>query len=179
MLAQLIGLDTTAARGTQAAAQAIASRLIDGGFPANDVRVLAPPHQPTRANVVVRLHGSGRAAPLLVIGHLDVVGAPRASWSLEPFHLTEKDGFFYGRGVLDLKGEDTAILSALVQLKRERARPDRDIVAAFTADEEAGTANGVEWLLRVHHDLLEVGMAINPDEGAAGLRDGKRVFYGV
>ena len=179
VLAQLVGLDTTAAHGTEAAARAVATRLTDSGFAASDVQVLAPADQPMRANVVVRLRGSGRAAPLLVIGHLDVVDAPRARWSVEPFVLTEKDGFFYGRGVLDLKGEDAAILSTLVRLKRERARTDRDIIVAFTADEEAGTADGVDWLLRVHRDLLQAGMAINPDEGAAGLRAGKRIFYGV
>jgi acetylornithine deacetylase/succinyl-diaminopimelate desuccinylase-like protein len=179
VLAQLVGLDTTAAHGTAAAARVIAARLTGAGFAAGDVQVLAPPDQPTRANVVVRLRGAHRAAPLLVIGHLDVVEAPRETWSVDPFHLTEKDGFFYGRGVLDLKGEDTAILSALVRLKRERVRTDRDIIVAFTADEEAGTADGADWLLRVHRDLLEAGMAINPDEGAAGLRAGKRVFYGV
>jgi acetylornithine deacetylase/succinyl-diaminopimelate desuccinylase-like protein len=179
VLAQLVALDTTAAHGTQAAARAVAARVTDAGFAASDVQVLAPADQPTRANVVVRLRGAGRAAPLLVIGHLDVVEAPRTTWSVEPFRLTEKDGFFYGRGVLDLKGEDTAILSALVRLKRERTHPDRDIIVAFTADEEAGTADGVDWLLRVHPDLLKAGVAINPDEGAAGLRAGKRVFYGI
>ena len=179
VLAQLVELDTTAAHGTRAAAQAVAARLADAGFAASDVQLLAPPDQPTRTNVVVRLRGAGRAAPLLVIGHLDVVEAPRATWSVEPFHLTEKDGFFYGRGVLDLKGEDAAILTALVRLKRERVRTDRDIIVAFTADEEAGTADGVAWLLRAHRDLLEAAVAINPDEGAAGLRAGKRVFYGV
>jgi acetylornithine deacetylase/succinyl-diaminopimelate desuccinylase-like protein len=179
VLAQLVGIDTTAAHGTAAAVRVVAARLADAGFPADDVQVLAPPDQPMHANLVVRLRGSGRATPLLVIGHLDVVEAPRQTWSVDPFHLTEKDGYFYGRGVLDLKGEDTAILSALVRLKRERGRSDRDIIVAFTADEEAGSADGVDWLLRAHRDLLQAGMAINPDEGAAGLRAGKRVFYGV
>jgi acetylornithine deacetylase/succinyl-diaminopimelate desuccinylase-like protein len=179
VLAQLVELDTTAAHGTQAAAQAVAARLADAGFAASDVQLLAPPDRPTRTNVVVRLRGVGRAAPLLIIGHLDVVDAPSVTWSVEPFELTEKDGFFYGRGVLDLKGEDAAVLTALVRLRRERVRTDRDIIVAFTADEEAGTADGVEWLLRAHRDLLEAAVAINPDEGAAGLRAGKRVFYGV
>lgn len=80
----------------------------------------------------------------LIIGHLDVVEAPLASWSVDAFQLTEKDGYFYGRGVLDMKGEDTALLTALVRMRREGFKPDRDIVAAFTADEEAGTADGVQ-----------------------------------
>jgi len=108
-----------------------------------------------------------------------VVEAPRENWSADPFRLTEKDGFFYGRGVLDLKGEDSAILTALVRLKRERFTPDRDIIVAFTADEEAGTANGVQWLLKTHPELMRAVLAINPDEGAAGLRANQRIYYGI
>jgi acetylornithine deacetylase/succinyl-diaminopimelate desuccinylase-like protein len=179
VLRELIEIDTTSAHGTRGAATAIADRLAQAGFLPSDAQVLAPQDQPTRANVVARLHGLGLAKPLLIIGHLDVVDAPRAGWSVDPFKLTEKDGFFYGRGVLDLKGEDSAILSALVRLKREGFRPNREIIVAFTADEEAGTANGVEWLLKTHPDLVFAGLAINPDEGAAGLRANQRIYYGI
>jgi acetylornithine deacetylase/succinyl-diaminopimelate desuccinylase-like protein len=179
VLRELIEIDTTGAHGTLAAAQAIARRLAQAGFPADDVQLLAPPDQPSRANVVVRLRGGGRDRPLLLIGHIDVVDAPRATWSVDPFKLTEKDGYFYGRGTLDLKGEDTAILAALVRMRAEGFRPERDIIVAFTADEEAGTRDGVQWLLHTHPGLLAAGLAINPDEGAAGLRAGKRIYYGV
>jgi acetylornithine deacetylase/succinyl-diaminopimelate desuccinylase-like protein len=179
VLRELIEIDTTAAHGTRVAAGSIAHRLAEAGFLASDVQVLAPPEQPSRANVVVRLHGAGRARPLLIIGHIDVVAAPRETWSVDPFKLTEKDGFFYGRGVLDLKGEDSAILTALVRMKREGFTPDRDIIVAFTADEEAGTANGVRWLLHAHPELMSAALAINPDEGAAGLRANERIYYGV
>ncbi len=179
VLRELIDIDTTATHGTLAAAQAIARRLAQAGFPADDVQLLSPPDQPSRANVVVRLRGLGLDRPLLLIGHIDVVDAPRETWSVDPFKLTEKDGYFYGRGVLDLKGEDTAILAALVRMRGEGFRPDRDLIVAFTADEEAGTRDGVQWLLHSHPGLLAAGLAINPDEGAAGLRAGKRVYYGV
>jgi acetylornithine deacetylase/succinyl-diaminopimelate desuccinylase-like protein len=178
-LRELIEIDTTSIHGTREAAQAISQRLIESGFRPDDVHVLAPPDQSSRANVVVRLRGAGRAQPLLVIAHLDVVEAPRATWSVDPFKLTEKDGYFYGRGVLDLKGEDAAIIVALTRMKRERFTPARDIVVAFTADEEAGSANGVRWLLEAHRDLIDAGLAINPDEGAAAIRQGKRIYYGI
>jgi acetylornithine deacetylase/succinyl-diaminopimelate desuccinylase-like protein len=178
-LRELIEIDTTSSHGTREAAQAISQRLIESGFSADDVQVLAPAEQPSRANLVVRLRGPGRAKPLLVIAHLDVVEAPRENWSVDPFKLTEKDGYFYGRGVLDLKGEDAAIIAALARMKRERFTPGRDIVVAFTADEEAGTANGVRWLLEAHRGLIDAGLAINPDEGAAALRQGKRIYYGI
>jgi acetylornithine deacetylase/succinyl-diaminopimelate desuccinylase-like protein len=179
VLRSLIEIDTTAAHGTRVAAQAIADRLAKAGFSANDLQVLAPPAQPSRANVVVRLRGAGRSGALLVIGHIDVVEAARESWSVDPFKLTEKDGFFYGRGVLDLKGEDSAILIALMRMKREGFRPERDIIVAFTADEEAGSADGVQWLLKTHPELVSADLAINPDEGAAGLRANRRIYYGV
>lgn len=179
VLRSLIEIDTTAAHGTLAAAQAIADRLAKAGFAEDSVQVLAPPDRSSRANVVARLQGSGRDKPLLVIGHIDVVEAPREGWSVDPFKLTEKNGFFYGRGVLDLKGEDAAILTALMRMKRERFRPERDIIVAFTADEEAGTADGVQWLLKTHPELVSAGLAINPDEGAAGLRENRRIYYGV
>jgi acetylornithine deacetylase/succinyl-diaminopimelate desuccinylase-like protein len=179
VLRELVEIDTTGAHGTRDAARAIAARLIQAGFSPHDAQVLAPQDQSSRANVVARLHGSGHARPLLIIAHLDVVEAPRESWSVDPFKLTEKGGFFYGRGVLDLKGEDSAILTALVRLHREAFRPDRDIIVAFSADEEAGNANGVKWLLKTDPELLRAGVAINPDEGAAGLRANQRIYYGI
>jgi len=179
ILRELVEIDTTAAHGTLAAAQSIVGRFTRAGFSAADVHLLAPADHASRVNVVVRLRGAGRGKPLLVIGHIDVVDAPRETWSFDPFKLTEKDGFFYGRGVLDMKGEDTAMIMALLRMKREGFVPDRDIIAAFTADEEAGTANGVQWLLKTHAELLRAGLAINPDEGAAGLRANKRIYYGI
>lgn len=179
VLRELVEIDTSAPHGTGAAAEAIAHRLAAAGFAVNDVRLLAPPDQPSRANVVVRLRGSGRDAPLLVIGHIDVVEAPAQGWTVDPFQLTEREGYFYGRGVLDLKGEDTAILTALMRMKHEGFRPQRDIIAAFTADEEAGNTNGVQWLLKAHPELVSAGLAINPDEGAAVFRGGRRVYYGI
>jgi acetylornithine deacetylase/succinyl-diaminopimelate desuccinylase-like protein len=178
-LRELIEIDTTATHGTLQAAEAISRRLIQSGFAADDIQLLAPSEQPSRANVVIRVRGRGHAPALLIIAHLDVVEAQRENWSVDPFHLTEKDGYFYGRGTLDLKGEDAAIITALARMKRERYRPKRDIVVAFTADEEAGSANGVQWLLKNHRDLIAAGIAINPDEGAAAMRDGQRIYYGI
>jgi acetylornithine deacetylase/succinyl-diaminopimelate desuccinylase-like protein len=179
MLRALVEIDSSASHGTRVAAEAIEHRLAAAGFGGNDLRLLAPPDQPSRANLVVRLRGSGRDAPLLLIGHIDVVEARARGWSVDPFRLTEREGYFYGRGVLDLKGEDAAILTALVRMKREGFEPQRDIIAAFTADEEAGSANGVKWLLKAHAELVRGGLAINPDEGAAGFRANQRIYYGI
>jgi acetylornithine deacetylase/succinyl-diaminopimelate desuccinylase-like protein len=78
-----------------------------------------------------------------------------------------------------MKGEDANVAAALLRLKREAYRPDRDIVVAFTADEEAGGEEGVGWLMRAHRDLMDAGLVLNPDAGSGAFRDGRRAFYGV
>ena len=110
MLAELIAINTVHPQGTRKAAEAIVARLKAGGFQDSDIQVLAPKGQEAWANVVVRLKGKGKARPILYEGHIDVVEAKPEDWTLPPFQLTEKDGFFYGRGVLDMKGDDVAIL---------------------------------------------------------------------
>jgi acetylornithine deacetylase/succinyl-diaminopimelate desuccinylase-like protein len=129
--------------------------------------------------LIVRLKGNGKGKPLLYLCHLDVVGARPEDWTVPPFALTEKDGYFYGRGSLDMKSEDANVAAALLRLKRERYKPARDIIVAFTADEEVDGAEGVGWLVRAHRELIDAGVVLNPDSGIALFRDGRRAFYGV
>jgi acetylornithine deacetylase/succinyl-diaminopimelate desuccinylase-like protein len=177
ILRQLVEIDTTYDKGTTLAAQAVAQRLLAAGFAPSDVQVLTPAAYPTKTNVVVRFHGSGKARPVLFIGHLDVVNARPEEWSVDPFKLTEKDGYFYGRGSFDMKDEDAAVLAGLIRLKREGYVPDRDIIAAFTADEEAGSGDtdGVRWLVAEHRDLIDAAVVINPDSGTGDLDHGRRL----
>src|SRR5262249_26856689 len=88
------------------------------------------------------------------------------------------DGWFYGRGAIDMKSGDAGLLEALIRLKREGFRPERDVIAAFTADEEAGgDANGPEFLLREHRNLIDAGMSINLDDACGALKDGQRLYF--
>src|SRR5258706_98228 len=82
--------------------------------------------------------------------------------------LTEQDGWVYGRGMIDMKGQDAAVLTRLIRMKQEGIVPARDIIVAFTCDEEARGVNGVEWLLKEHHDLVDAAIVVNPDGGEAG-----------
>jgi acetylornithine deacetylase/succinyl-diaminopimelate desuccinylase-like protein len=175
VFAELVALETTSERGVTPAAEAMARRLRDAGFAAEDLFVGgAAPHE---QNLVVRLRGKGKAKPVLFIVHLDVVPAKREDWSHAPFELTERDGWFYGRGTTDIKNEAADMVVNLIRLKREKYLPDRDIVVALTADEEVTSGeNGVDWLLRERRDLVDAAFAINPDAGGASRRRGKRVL---
>jgi len=180
LLKELIEIDTQHAAGSTVAANAVAARLKAAGFADADIAVLAPTDKPIKGNVVVRLHGKGKAKPILYICHLDVVNARREDWSYDPFKLTEKDGWFYGRGTIDMKSQDVAVLESLIRLKKEGFKPEGDIIVAFTADEEAGgDGNGVDWLVKTHRPLVDAALVINPDGGEAGMKHGKKLYLGV
>jgi len=175
---QLIEINTSYSTGsTTPAAQAMADRLRAEGFPASDIQVLgAAPH---KMNVVVRYHGTGQRKPLLLLAHLDVVEAKRSDWSMDPFVLTEKDGFFYGRGTMDDKAQAAIWIANLIRYKRERWKPERDLIVALTADEEGGGPyNGVVWLIKNHRDLIDAEYCLN--EGGWGyMANGKRVSNNI
>lgn len=172
---ELIEIDSTHAKGSSIAAHALEKRLLAAGFDKADVIFLAPKDHPTKGNLVVRLRGKSKLKPVLFIGHLDVVDARAEDWSVDPFKFTEQDGQFYGRGAVDMKDGDAALAEALIRLKREKYVPARDILVAFTADEEAGgDANGPAFLLADHRDLVNAALVLNFDDGGGGLKDGKR-----
>ncbi|MGP0072810.1 MAG: M20/M25/M40 family metallo-hydrolase [Bryobacteraceae bacterium] len=171
---QLIEINTTDSVGsTTVAAAAMAKRLLDAGFPAEDVKVLGPNDR--KGNLVARYRGSGAAGlkPILIIAHLDVVEARREDWTTDPFQFVEKDGYFYGRGTQDMKVSDAILVTDFIRLKREGYVPDRDIILALTADEEGGKSNGVDWLLKNHRELVDAAFALNPDSGGVTTVKGK------
>jgi acetylornithine deacetylase/succinyl-diaminopimelate desuccinylase-like protein len=180
MLKGLVEINTTHAHGSTEAAKAIQGWLLSGGFPANDVVFLAPPDHPTKGNVVVRYRGKHPKDAVLFLGHLDVVDARPEDWSVDPFKLTEQDGWFYGRGTIDMKDGDAALVESLIRLKREKFVPDRDLIVAFTADEEAGgDSNGPAFLLKQHRELIDAAVVVNLDGGGGGTKNGERQFFEV
>lgn len=170
---ELIEIDTTHATGsTTEAADAVARRLIAAGLPESDVLVVGP--QPRKANLVARLRGSGKRPPILLLAHLDVVEANRSEWTVDPFSLLERNDHLYGRGTTDDKAMAAIWVANLVRQIRGGVVPDRDIILALTADEEAGDHNGAEWLLREHRGLVQAAYGLN--EGGFGRsRDGRRI----
>ena len=173
---QLIEINTTDSVGsTTVAAEAMAQRLRDAGFPASDVVVLGP--NARKGNMVARLRGTGEGTavhrPILLIGHLDVVEARREDWTTDPFQFVEKDAYYYGRGTQDMKSGDAIWITTLIRLKREGYQPDRDLIVALTADEEGGQSNGVDWLLKNHRDLIDAEFVLNADGGGVDTVKGK------
>jgi acetylornithine deacetylase/succinyl-diaminopimelate desuccinylase-like protein len=171
---QLIEINTTDSVGsTTVAAEAMSKRLLAAGFAAEDVKVLGP--NARKGNLVARYRGTGSAGrkPILIIGHLDVVEARREDWTTDPFQFVEKDGYYYGRGTQDMKVNDAVLVTTFIRFKREGYQPDRDIILALTADEEGGTSNGVEWLLKNHRDLVDGAFALNADAGGVTTVKGK------
>lgn len=172
ILAELIGINTTHEHGsTTPAAEAVARRLRAAGLPAADVQVVGP--DSTHMNLVARLRGSGARKPILLLAHLDVVEALPQDWSLDPFTLTERDGYLYGRGTSDIKDEAAIFTAVLLGMKRDGFVPDRDIILALTAGEEGGEANGVQWLLANRRDLIDAVYCVNGDGGDVIARNGK------
>ncbi len=145
--------------------EAVVRHLRAAGFDERDIFVGGA--APNKMNLVVRYHGTGSRRPILLLAHTDVVEAKREDWSMDPFMLNEKDGYFYGRGTGDDKAQGAIWIANLIRYKREGFKPDRDLIVALTADEEGGGPyNGVEWLLKNRRDLIDADLALN--EGGWG-----------
>ena len=172
---ELVEINTVTQTGdTARAAVAMAARLIAAGFDSADVQVFKP--APRKGNLVARLRGTGARKPILLLAHLDVVEARSEDWSVDPFRLTEKDGYFYGRGSGDDKYMAASFVANLIRYKQEGYRPDRDIILALETDEEILDANamGIGWLLKNHRDLIDAEFALN-EGGGVGLKRGKPI----
>src|SRR5213078_1079457 len=136
---QLININTTGSSGsTTIAANAMAKRLTEAGFPAADVQVMGVDGS-KNFNLVARFRGTGREKAILLLAHLDVVEAKREDWSLDPFTFVEQDGYFYGRGTQDIKDGAAILVATLLRLKQEGYRPNRDLILALTTGEEGGS----------------------------------------
>jgi|SRR5579864_201234 len=175
---QLVEINTTDSVGNvTTAAEALATRLRDAGFPDQDVIVDGP--NARKKNLTVRLHGTSRQKPVLFLAHLDVVEARREDWTTDPFQFIEKDGYFYGRGTVDIKDGAAILVTNLIRTKKAGLTPNRDLILALTADEEGGNFNGVEWLLNHHRDWIDAEYCVNLDGGDFMSEKGKKIYGAV
>ncbi|OQW60160.1 MAG: hypothetical protein A4S17_10650 [Proteobacteria bacterium HN_bin10] len=167
ILRRVVEMDTSVeGRRVPEMANYLADQFRAGGFPAGDVHVV--PYQDTAA-LVVRYRGNGSGGrPILLIAHMDVVTARREDWERDPFSFVEENGFFFGRGVYDNKAGLVALVSTFLQLKAEGYTPSRDLIIAFSGDEETSGAT-VRDLLANHRALIDAEFALNADAGQGTL----------
>jgi acetylornithine deacetylase/succinyl-diaminopimelate desuccinylase-like protein len=133
---------------------------------------------PGRGNIVARLKGSGKKKPVLIMGHLDVVGVERDKWTLDPFGATIRDGYLYGRGAIDDKSMDAANLEVFLLLNRLRVPLDRDVILLAEAGEEGTTQFGIDFLVAQHWDAIACEYALN-EGGDIVEENGKAQYVAV
>lgn len=165
MLEHLVNIPTVIGRDrVPEAANWLADQYRAAGFPAEDIKVM--PYSHTAALIVRwRAAGKPKLKPIMLMAHMDVVEAKREDWrTSDPFTFTEKDGYYYGRGTIDIKEGVTATTMALFELKAGGFKPARDIIVFYTGDEETG-GEGAELGATKWHDLLDVEYGLNADGG--------------
>ncbi|MBI5653210.1 MAG: M20/M25/M40 family metallo-hydrolase [Chloroflexi bacterium] len=160
-LQDLIRIDTTNPPGNETRAAEYLAAI----FKREGIEPTILESAPGRGNLVARLKGDGRAAPLLLMVHLDVVTAEPEHWSHPPFGGEIADGYIWGRGALDTKELAVMELIAMLQLKREGKPLARDIIFMANADEETGGKLGAGWMVKEHPDLIRAEYAINEGGG--------------
>jgi acetylornithine deacetylase/succinyl-diaminopimelate desuccinylase-like protein len=134
--------------------------------------------EPGRHSVLARVEGHDRSKKGLVVhGHLDVVPADPANWTVDPFGGVVKDGMLWGRGAVDMKNMDAMMLTSVGDILRSGERPARDLVIGFLADEEAGGVLGSHFLVKNHPEVFDgMGEAISEVGGYSTFIDGKRAY---
>jgi len=169
---QLLRIDTTNPPGNELpAAELLAGELRDAGL-----EPVVLQSAPGRGNVVARLRGSGEKPPLLLTAHLDVVEADPSAWDHPPFCGEVHDGCLWGRGAIDMKNMAAMSVAIITRLAREGVTPQRDLIFAGVADEEAGCRHGSLWLCENHPDLVQSEFAIGEGGGFNIQVAGKSFF---
>jgi acetylornithine deacetylase/succinyl-diaminopimelate desuccinylase-like protein len=172
-LQALIRINTSNPPGNELAA----AHFLDSIFRADGIESRVFESAPGRGAVVARIRGSGTRTPVILMGHLDVVGVQREQWSADPFAAEIRDGVLVGRGAIDDKGMLIANLQAMRALQRRVRRGEplsRDVIFVGNADEEAGGALGMRWLLEQHPDAIRAEYALNEGGRTRVMSNGKR-----
>lgn len=175
----IIEIDTSKHTGnTPRVAKYLADELIAAGFPPEDVEVVM---KPPFAALVARYRGSlgSGKKPILLLGHMDVVEANPEDWERPPFELTQDDTYFYARGAIDNKFGIAQLTSTFIRLRKEGFMPDRDLIIAFSGDEESGMIT-TRMLANERPDLAEAEFALNSDAGGGALdKNGNAITYRI
>ena len=178
IFAHIVGVESSIGKANvPLVAKYLAETFKAGGFPAADIHIL--PLGET-ASLVVRYRGNGSGGrPIAFLAHMDVVTAKRSDWQRDPYRLTEENGFYFGRGTSDVKQEVALLTATFLRLKAEGFVPTRDLIIAFTGDEETAQATARD-LVTTHRELVDAEFALNGDGGGGVLSEGTAkplIFY--
>lgn len=170
----IIAMRTAVGHGNvPAMTEYLAQRFRDAGFDDEDIHVIpmVVSNGEEVASLVVRYRGNGLAGkkPILLLAHMDVVDAIRSDWVRDPYTLIEEDGYFFGRGTYDNKTGIAMLTATFARLQREGFTPTRDLIIAFTGDEET-TMENIQSLVTEHRHLVDAEFVLNSDAGG-GYRD--------
>ena len=160
-LTDLVKIDTSNPPGNEVKAANYIKGILDKEGIASEIFESAP----GRGNIVARLKGNGSKRPLLLMGHLDVVGVERDKWTVDPFAAVTKEGYVYGRGSRDDKAMDAANLEVFLELHRRKIPLDRDVILLAEAGEEGTTQYGIDFMVARHWDKIDCEYVLN--EGGA------------
>jgi acetylornithine deacetylase/succinyl-diaminopimelate desuccinylase-like protein len=158
------------------------ARYLDSTLKAAGIETHLFEPAPGRAALVARLRGDGSRRPVIIMGHMDVVGVEREKWSVDPFAAEIRDGYLYGRGAIDDKGMLAANLQTMLLLKRHvldaGGRLSRDVIFVANSDEEAGGDYGMGWLVANHRELIDAEFVLN-EGGRTRIVRGKPLYVAV
>ena len=173
-LVDLVKIDTSNPPGNEVKAANYIKGVLDKEGIVSEIFESAP----GRGNLVARLKGNGSKRPLMLMGHLDVVGVERDKWTVDPFAAVMKDGYLYGRGSRDDKSMDAANLEVFLELHRRKIPLDRDVILLAEAGEEGTTQYGIDFMVAQHWDKIDCEYVLN-EGGALHEANGKVDYAGV
>jgi acetylornithine deacetylase/succinyl-diaminopimelate desuccinylase-like protein len=170
---QMVEIDTSYPNGScSALVEQVAARMKAAGFPQADLHLFYPEEHPKDGSLVAVYPGRDpKAKAVLMLAHIDVVAAKREDWTRDPFKLVEEGGYFYARGVADMKGQAAIWADNLIRYHQEDYKPRRTIKMALTCGEDSAFVNGARWLAENQRELIDAGIALN--EGGSGELDDK------
>jgi acetylornithine deacetylase/succinyl-diaminopimelate desuccinylase-like protein len=174
LLAELIQIDTTNPPGNETAAARHLARYLE----LSGVESTLVARVEGRDNLVARIRGRGEGPSLMLLSHTDVVLADPDEWSVPPFGGLDRDGWIWGRGALDMKGQVAAEAVAFAMLAREGWQGNGDLILCSVADEEVGDGVGAMWIVEAHPELVAADYVVNEGGGERIVHEG-RVAYTV
>src|SRR5438876_1887799 len=176
LLSQYIAINTTTPPGNELQSATWLKAVLAGeGI---ESQIFEP--RPGKANLYARLRGDGSTRPLILLNHMDVVLTSPEYWKVDPFSGAQQDGYIWGRGALDMKGEAVTQLMTLLTLKRAAVPLKRDVIFLATADEEIGGGVGAGWFVENHPELVQDAEFLLNEGGIIRAdRTGRIEYYGV